>query len=101
MDDFLKEIQIWYSSECNGDWEHSFGINIQTSDNPGWIVEIDLLETNLADRGDFFHEDRQSEDDWVIIRISNSKFTGSCDPNNLNKVLKDFIFFAKNLTPRG
>ena len=35
----------WYSSMCVDEWEHFYGIKIETLDNPGWIVTIDLLET--------------------------------------------------------
>lgn len=43
----LQEIQSWYISNCNGDWEHSFGVSIDTLDNPGWSVRIDLADTGL------------------------------------------------------
>ena len=33
----FQRLQKWYKSQCNGDWEHSFGIKIETLDNPGWI----------------------------------------------------------------
>jgi hypothetical protein len=42
----LERLQRWYLGECNGDWEHSYGVRIDTLDNPGWIVTIDLHETN-------------------------------------------------------
>ena len=27
-------LQSWYQSQCDGDWEHEFGIRIETLDNP-------------------------------------------------------------------
>ncbi|OAX48412.1 hypothetical protein gpAD87_09590 [Paenibacillus sp. AD87] len=41
----LKWLQNWYLENCNGDWEHSYGVKIDTVDNPGWSVEIDLTDT--------------------------------------------------------
>lgn len=38
----LDKIQNWYRSNCKGDWEHSFGVQIDTIDNPGWRVKKDL-----------------------------------------------------------
>src|SRR5713226_7835308 len=38
-------LEKWYRQQCNGDWEHSWGIKIDTLDNPGWTIEINLNET--------------------------------------------------------
>ena len=43
----LARLQTWYARQCNGEWEHSFGINIQSCDNPGWWVKINLVGTPL------------------------------------------------------
>lgn len=32
--DILKWLENWYSSNCDGDWEHLYGITIRTLDNP-------------------------------------------------------------------
>jgi hypothetical protein len=41
----------WFGKQSNGDWEHQSGIELTTTDNPGWWLEIDLDGTsheNLA-----------------------------------------------------
>ena len=38
-------IENWYESHCDGDWEHDFGVSIDTLDNPGWLVKINLDDT--------------------------------------------------------
>ena len=43
----INWLQNWYTDQCNGEWEHEYGVNIQTSDNPGWIIDIDLAFTPL------------------------------------------------------
>ncbi len=43
----INWLENWYSSQCDGSWEHFYGIKIETLDNPGWAVEIDLCETEL------------------------------------------------------
>src|SRR5262249_14404082 len=57
-------LQAWYATQCNGEWEHGYGLEIETIDNPGWSVKIDLNGTSLTDR----HYERQaihrSEHDW-------------------------------------
>jgi Immunity protein 53 len=46
----LQELQQWYQSQCNGDWEHTYGVKIDTLDNPGWSVTIELADTYLYGR---------------------------------------------------
>jgi len=45
-------LQSWYQGNCDGDWEHQFGIQIETLDNPGWLVKINL-EGTLQEGVDF------------------------------------------------
>jgi hypothetical protein len=45
--DELVALQRWYADQCNGDWEHKDGVEINTPDNPGWRVVIDLRDTAL------------------------------------------------------
>lgn len=49
-DENLNWLMNWYVRECNNDWEHSYGVKIDTLDNPGWTIEIDLRETSLEGR---------------------------------------------------
>jgi len=46
QDDFSWLIK-WYNSQCDGDWEGSFGIQIQTSGNLGWGVTILIFHTMI------------------------------------------------------
>ena len=48
--DILADLQNWYISNCNGEWEHQHGINIESRDNPGWWVKIDLMTTELLNK---------------------------------------------------
>jgi len=43
----LQELQEWYLSQCNEDWEHTYGVSIGTIDNPGWSLEVELSDTSL------------------------------------------------------
>ena len=33
-------LEDWYADLCNGDWEHFGGIEIQSLDNPGWMITV-------------------------------------------------------------
>jgi hypothetical protein len=48
MPDELARLRAWYSARCDGNWEHEHGVKIDTLDNPGWSVVIDLEGTDLG-----------------------------------------------------
>ncbi|TKY80577.1 immunity 53 family protein [Pectobacterium polonicum] len=89
----LQEIQQWYQAQCNGTWEHTFGISIDTLDNPGWKVKIDLAETSLAGKPFApLSQGEQSEDsDWLFCKTENLQFIGFCSVSNLPKLLAIFL----------
>ena len=45
MKDVFEWLQNWFKSQCDGDWEHEYGVKIETVDNPGWYVVINLTGT--------------------------------------------------------
>ncbi|MFN9911239.1 MAG: Imm53 family immunity protein, partial [Pirellulaceae bacterium] len=45
----LEDIEAWYRAQCDGDWEHSWGVKIGTLDNPGWSLEVNLVGTSLEE----------------------------------------------------
>lgn len=89
----IEKLNFWYQAQCNGDWEHQFGISINTIDNPGWKVVIDLCGTrweNLSiERITIDHDNHQL--DWMHFEISNSKFIGTSSPMNLSALIEKFF----------
>lgn len=93
-DDNLMWLVKWYSSQCNGDWEHSYGVLIK-SFNHGWYVKIDIFETELHDLK--FNEviiDR-SENNWINCFVKNKQFIGLSSPFNLIEIIQIFCDWAK------
>src|SRR5687768_6013127 len=45
-DDYFDYLANWYAAQCDDEWEHEFGIRLQTLDNPGWNLQIDLVGTD-------------------------------------------------------
>lgn len=86
----LGWIERWYASECNGDWEHQFGVKVETIDNPGWKVEIDLFETELHDLSIDYALEKRSERDWLGIAVTKQQFRGIGDPGKLEDILERF-----------
>jgi hypothetical protein len=87
----LERLQDWYLRECNGDWEHSYGIKIETLDNPGWLVTVDLHDTPWERLVVERRIVERSETDWVQTEVANGKFVGCGGPKNLEEVLALFF----------
>ncbi|WP_194844933.1 immunity 53 family protein [Candidatus Rhabdochlamydia porcellionis] len=95
-DDFLW-MQQWYQTYCNGNWEHDLRIHLETLDNPGWSLTIDLEDTKLASKNFQEIEDiDRSEEDWISCEVKNTKFEGRCGVENLPGILKVFRHWAEN-----
>lgn len=97
----LTELQEWYHSQCNGDWEHSYGITISNIDNPGWTVKIDIRETEL-EHIDFpevsygvGEQAESSGDNWLLCRRVENKFEGCGGPHKLTEILDVFLKWAQ------
>jgi hypothetical protein len=86
----LDWLQKWYAEQCDGDWGHSYSIDIGTLENPGWSLTIDLAETRLS--GVQFGSVKldRSEKDWLSCEIRDNQFIGHCGATNLTELLNVF-----------
>ncbi|MDY6833477.1 MAG: immunity 53 family protein [Chloroflexota bacterium] len=96
--DALKSIESWYLSQCDGDWEHQFGIKIETLDNPGWHIEISLAKTALESRILTKLDIERSEQDWICCKVKDNMFIGHGGPENLKGILEVFLAWASDST---
>lgn len=94
---FLDEIQNWYKKQCNGDWEHEYGIKIETLDNPGWSIQIDLKGTSLEGISFDTVELNDTEEDWLHCKVHENVYLGFCGPLNLEKVIGLFLWWANKI----
>lgn len=91
----------WYGAQCDGDWEHSYGVTIDTLDNPGWWVRVDLRETHLehvtfdpvasnlaAPQGD-----RNAR--WHSCKVEDGCFEGAGGVLDLQTVIQIFRVWAE------
>jgi len=92
--DTLLLLQAWYSRQCNGRWEHEWGIEIGTLDNPGWRVKIDLADTSLEELEINQLVIDNGKDDWMHCRKEGRQFYGHGDPSKLERIL---LFFLKEI----
>ena len=93
--DALKWLEKWYKSNCNSNWEHVYGVKIETLDNPGWFVKINLADTSLE--GKVFKEISfdNGDDDWITCRVSENVYEGFGGSFNLEKILKVFMVWVE------
>lgn len=93
----LGELQSWYLAQCNGSWEHTYGITIETVDNPGWYFKVDIADTYLADRiFEGISENELDDKNALICSVRDNVFTGSCPPNRLHEVISIFLRWANS-----
>ncbi|MEK3825873.1 Imm53 family immunity protein [Paenibacillus sp. FSL K6-1558] len=92
--DTLLWLQNWYYQHCNGDWEHTYGVKIDTIDNPGWSVEINLVETCLENEHFDSIDIERDEENWYYCNVRDGKFIGAGGARNLEEILNSFRQWA-------
>jgi len=91
----LHRLSQWYERHCDSQWEHRYGISLDTLDNPGWQVSIDLTATEL-DGLPFTPVSREeSPRDWIVCRVEAGKFVGYGGPHDLEEILTTFLDWAE------
>ncbi len=100
----FRDIIEWYQSHCDDSWEHQYGVRLETLDNPGWQMTVDLIHTDLEGRtlievregiapGD--HPDAPL---WVHCFVRDNKFQGACDPTQVARLFEVFTHFRGSNT---
>jgi len=93
----FQRLQRWYTAQCNGDWEHSYGVSIDTLDNPGWRLRIDLTDITLQDKPiTEVKRGYEHEADWLICYVHDGQFQGACGPEKLEEVIGIFVDWAED-----
>ena len=118
MTSTLQRLQEWYADHCERvpwegpgidpslPWEELFGVRIETLDNPGWVVEVDLTDTDLESTPFERYEDMMEEPEWLACwrddRSSHSEaravFKATCGPTRLENALEVFLDWAEGAT---
>jgi hypothetical protein len=87
----LAKLASWVEANCDGDWEHQFGVRICTIDNPGWLVKVDLSGTALAGRILPLQRAERTESDWIHLHSDGLIFTAAGGLGNLEEMLTEFL----------
>lgn len=93
--DTLQWLMQWYEGHCDGDWEHSFGPEISTIDNPGWRLKVSLEGTE-CDGWEFLRLEHnlEHETEWWTYWTDNNEFHGAGGPLQLVAMIETFRSWA-------
>jgi hypothetical protein len=97
MTDEVSWLQQWYSTQCDGEWEHGPGITIETIDNPGWSVTICIESTEMESVPFEPVKTETNEANWVQCRVAERekgenyrRFEGHGGASNLSDIIGIF-----------
>jgi hypothetical protein len=103
MMDILEDLAKWFAAHCDGEWEHTSGVKIDSCDNPGRWVKIDLVGTELEGRrfesvlrGDVVGN-TDPQPPWLHCYTENGVWNGAGDSSTLAEILATFLSWAKGV----
>ncbi len=88
--EILNWIENWFLAQCDGEWEHSFSIKIESLDNPGWSLRIDVAGTEIQNLVIPYKLFEGTEGNWYGIKLENKIFEAFGDPLKLEFLLNEF-----------
>lgn len=93
MNSTLSDFIAWYAAQCDGSWEHAYGFEIRSLDNPAIIISISLKDTNLENK--IFKDlkvNYESETEWFFCqKTSDCHFKGVGSPDKFEDILQVFL----------
>lgn len=103
MSEVLQDLQDWYAAHCDGEWEHQHGISLETTDNPGWWVKIELAGTKLRNKPFPPLAERVNPSGyplnrrWIRCYIDEEGvWNGAGDETKLSLILTTFLNWARS-----
>ena len=90
----LQRLQHWLQRNYNDTWDHGEAISIETLDDPGWAVRVDLRGTTLEQTPLAESKVEHSADDWTVIRRTATSFEARGGLGNLEDLLVAFLDWA-------
>lgn len=92
--DELTWLQHWFYIHCNGDWEHTYGIELSMCNHSSYMLKIDLEGTELEDEVFYNTGIMKGEEDWVDCDVKSKQFVGTFSPTNCDEVIQIFRDWA-------
>jgi len=89
---YFGSLTGWYQAQCAGNREHSYGVKLETLDNPGWLLTIDLIHTDLQGQKMTGIEEGCNLEghpvslQWLHCSIKDNQFRGASDPTQVERM---------------
>ena len=88
----IERLFHWHMINCNGDWEHAYGVRISGEIDREWQIRIDLTDTALCEAEYSIKPDPV----YCIpvnceLKIEDSTFLASCNLFSLQEVIRFFF----------
>jgi len=98
--DLLPRLTRWFAAHCDGEWEHSQGISIVSTDNPGWWVKIKVKQAELAGRDFVVSENIDANGfpsalRWLHCHLKDGQWHGAGDETRLEQIIAIFLAWAE------
>jgi len=90
----IEWLNNWYKANCNGEWEQSYGVKIETISNPGWEFSVDLMDTPYEGKT-LSKKNRVSDTDWYSISCDGVTFDAIGDASKLGVLIDLFRKFIE------
>ncbi|WP_433366812.1 Imm53 family immunity protein [Actinoplanes sp. CA-142083] len=94
VDEYFEFLASWYVAHCDGEWEHEFGVRIETVDNPGWNLRVDIIGTEMEGRIATRGRREFEGGGWLIVESDGRSFEASCDAMSLRLAVQEFKKFV-------
>lgn len=88
--DVLEWLQSWYVSQCDGFWEHAYGMRINTPNETEWYVRIALSDTFWAGKEVLPSKKEISPGNWIHYKVHENNFEATGGIRNLVDILNLF-----------
>ena len=90
----IEWLNNWYRSNCNEEWEQSYGVKIETISNPGWEFSVDLTDTPYEGKT-LTEKQLISNTDWYTITCNGITFDAIGDTTKLGVLISLFRKFVE------
>ena len=96
MLDSLRFVTEWYQRHCDGEWEHAYGVRVDTIDNPDWSIEIELVGTELpGSEGNWVKACGDVDAVWLFWRSPGTSFEEVWWQGGVDVAFSAFNVFGK------
>lgn len=86
----LEWLESWYQRQCNGDWEHSRGMQLEALEQRGWQLTIRLTGTSAENTVPQKLSLDSTAGDWIACSICPERFEGAGDAEKLEQIIGVF-----------